>query len=622
MERGCDVHLDDKLMRSVLQYREKLQAYSQTVAQQLFAERAAHLQVEESAYLDLLVRCALSGRVSWLRLQQRRGAGTPEGVRSLLGGEFTPGSHVLVTNIRPGRAPVSPAALQMVHAGDHSCMKIASSGVSGVSEVTPVRRSDEAGSPINAIIAVRAEKVILLDDEGPHRHQSLRHLQAPGLDLPQVSSLTGAEIDFSFAVLDWHQAEVSASTNAASSEEIIVFGCDGERHGVVFSYPVPTELAAKVPWLVKGAQVRVTAAVVVHVDAFNDILRVARGDRTEVTLVPDPSGLPAERAGQPLRTAGPASATRKRPFHAPLVTPATNKRARTSPISTSSADASIARTPGGPTLSSMNFVTPGPPLNSAEKQNESAPKSARSQSSAEALLAELAWVKEDEHRRYAALRDSLGCFVPSNQLHDLERCDRLVVPAARLQAVEDTTRGIHNTLDATAESSVRMLMLTDVTTGLEKEVMADSRLLAFLTRQVAANAETTTASPHSPTNAEAAEVGPGGALAGRQVLRVVLSQCYHQVLVQVQGGCPRNSPSSGDGGSPHAEKRLQEDSRACSPSANGHTRTDIRAAVGGEDCDSACASRASASEVKLYWKLVWLSPAEGTHISTDFALKS
>jgi hypothetical protein len=633
MERGCDVHLDEKLMRSVMQYREKLQAYSQTVAQQLFAERAAHLQLEESAYQDILVQCALSGRVSWLRLQQRRGAGTPEGLRSLLGDEFAAGSHILVTNIRPGRALVSPAALQMLHASDHSSMKVSCSGVSDASAVTPVRTSGEIGSPTKG--AACAGEVSVLDDRGPRHFPALRHLADPTLE---AAPLAGAEVDFSFAVLDWHMAEAEAAT-AAAAEEITVFGFDGERHGVVFSYPVPTELVAKVPWLVKGALVRVTAAVVVHVDAFNDILRVARGDRTEVAVLSDSSSSPGDSTGLPQRVRGAVSATRKRPYSVPLVTPGTAKKSRTSSTSASGkggAKIDLAMTPGEPAAPIVHFVTPGPSMFPTGSSSEGALKaeaivhfvtpgpsmfltgsssegalkaeaivhfvtpgpsmfptgsssegalkaeasSAQVQSSLEALLVELAWVKEDEVRRYAALRDSLGCFVPSNQMHDLERCDRLILPAARLQeAAANATRiDVQRALGQSGEAPVRMLTLTDTATGAEKGVMADSRLLAYLLRR-AETAANTVKFPLSPTE-NAAEVGLD-ALGGR-VLRVVLSQCYHHVQVPC---------------APHPVGKLTE----------GQVGTE--APVLEEEGDCECAT-ATPSEVKLYWKLVWLSPAE------------
>jgi hypothetical protein len=205
-------------------------------------------------------------------------------------------------------------------------------------------------------------------------------------------------------------------------------------------------------------------------------------------------------------------------------------------------------------------------------------------------LTELAWVKEDEQRRYAALRDCLGCFVPSNQPHDLERCDRLVLPAARLQEAVANTPGSdeQSALDQGEEAPVRMLTLTDTATGAEKEVMVDSRLLAYLLRRVETAPQRRVNPLLSP--AEHAAEGGSGALGGR-ALRVVLSQCYHQVQMS---------------STPHLVGKPTED----------HTETEAQPSGGKGEGDFDC-KMVSASEVKLYWKLVWLSPAVNTFQQTS-----
>jgi hypothetical protein len=128
-----------------------------------------------------------------------------------------------------------------------------------------------------------------------------------------------------------------------------------------------------------------------------------------------------------------------------------------------------------------------------------------------------------------------------------------------------------------------MLTLTDTATGAEKEVMADSRLLAYLLRRVEAAPQRRVNSLLSPAE-HAAEGGPG-ALGGR-ALCVVLSQCYHQVQVS-------SAPHA------HVVDKVTED----------HMGTEAQPAGGKGEGDFDC-KMATASEVKLYWKLVWLSPAD------------
>jgi hypothetical protein len=517
LERGCEVHLDDMKMRQVMKTRDQVQAYSHTVAQKIYEERSAHLAVQETCYQDVLVRCSVSGRVAWLRWSQRRGGGGGKLCTgdTLVDSQLVVGCAMLVTNVRPGRAPVQPAALQMFYAGDQSSVKV----------LTSASRPGPAAPPERSGVQAGEGSIRVLSPSGVCAHSCLRDLQV--LEMrggAGTTTTSGMEVDFIMAVLEWHTTPhgpvVAGPTESAQFADVVVFGADDQRHGVVLSLMLPTELVSRVPWLIRGARVAVSAAVVVHMDGVHDILRVARGDRTLI-VTQDGS-----------RHSGSGADTRKRPRSA-------------------WAQAALPATKKGPAvLESLATATA-----------VSSPLS----------VSLPVWVWEDERRRYSALRDSAGCFVPSNQEHDLERCERLVIPIATLNLTACSAGGASG-------AGVVWVDVADTSAGGQTRLaMLDRQLLQLLSPLV---------------GVEVGRENDGELIQEKSVspVRVVLSQCHHQ-RPAARTKCENEEEETGA-----VRKVGGRDGAACDGDGAEH---ETRASRPGE----------REVEVVTVWKVVWVSQA-------------
>jgi hypothetical protein len=517
LEKGCDVYLDDMKMRQVIKTRDQVQAYSHTVAQKIYEERSAHLAVQETCYQDVLVRCSVSGRVAWLRWSQRRGGGGGQlgAGDTRVDSQVVGGGDLLVTYVRPGRAPVQPAAVQVFYAGDQSSVKVLMSA----SRPGPAAPSEGSG------VQAGEGSISVLSASGVCVHSCLRDLHVLEISGGAGTTATsGTEVDFIMTVLEWHTTPhgpvVAGSTEPAQFTDVVVFGADDQRHGVVLCLTLPTELVGRVPWLSRGARVAVSAAVVVHVDGVHDILRVARGDRTLIVAQDGSSH------------SGSGTDTRKRPRSA-------------------WAQAALPATKKGPAV----LESPATATAVSSPLSVSLP----------------VWVWEDERRRYSALRDSAGCFVPSNQEHDLERCERLVIPIATLNPTACSGGGASSAgtlwvdvADASAGGQTRLAML-------------DRQLLQLFSPMI----EVETGRGKDGELIQEKSVSP---------VRVVLSQCHHQRPAAIAK--PKNEEEKSG-----AEQRYgARDGAACvGDGAEHETR----------------ASRSEEREVEVVtvWRVVWVSQA-------------
>ena len=677
MERGGEVDLDDQMLRRLQHAREKVSSYAQSLSMKLFEERTEHLQVQESCYQDVLIRCAVSDTTAWLRLQYRS-TGSQNPVTSLLKPEFSVGCSMLVTNIRPGHSAAlhSGFTLPILHTCDTSTMRVLPNPTIRITPVSDrdlprsVVPSPLYSSPISAATPPKPE-VSVISHRGVKHLFSLRCLQPSPTHTsadPQQQMLCtahpGSEISCTFVLTDWHLED---SNNTDATTQLTIFGVGGDRHGVVLYYTVPTELTSKLSWLIPNACVTVSNAVLVQVDLSNDIVRLMRGDHTVVALThSETASYPHTRVGYSGTSSSIGSGSKtmynqvsgvKRryqdsgtiPSGPAMVTPGTAvstntqqfKRPRRStgsssviPSSTSTSNANSSavsfRTPGRAIAKShtvTSFVTPftvtersnnttgattvGTTVTTVQDADSSITNPTPTTSPTKYLLQELPWVVADERRRYEALRDGTGCFVPSRNPHDLERCERITLPTATITVSLPFTTSTTATTTTTCSNqhdnrTTTHLHILDESTQTDREVIADTALLQKLLANLQQyppslrlpqehinnytpkstenhhtttinnnsnntnNTNNTTISEHTATKDNAAV---DSTVTTRKVrASVVLSQCYH---LTATSSTTTTTTSTND-------------------SNNNRTNTTVDSQAGGE--------------IKLFWKLVWLSP--------------
>ena len=675
MERGGEVDLDDQMLRRLQHAREKLSSYAQSLSMKLFEERTEHLQVQESCYQDILIRCAVSDTTAWLRLQYRS-TGSQNPVTSLLKPEFSVGCSMLVTNIRPGHSAAvhSGFTLPILHTCDTSTIRVLPDTTV---RITPVSDRDLPRSAVlsplysspNSAVTHPKPEVSVISHRGVEHLFSLRYLHPPHTHTsadPQQQMLCtappGSEISCTFVLTDWH-LEDSNDTDATT--QLTIFGVRGDRHGVVLYYTVPTELTSKLSWLIPNACVIVSNAVLVQVDTSNDIVRLMRGDHTVVSLThSETASYPHARVGYSGTSTSIGSGSKtmynqvsgvKRRYHdsgtipsgPAMVTPGTAvststqqfKRPRPStgsssviPSSTSTSNSNSSaisfRTPGRAIPKShtvTSFVTPfavtersntttdattvGTTVTTVQDADSSITNPTPTTSPTEYLLQELPWVVADERRRYEALRDGTGCFVPSRNPHDLERCERITLPTATITVSLPFTTSTTATTTTTCSNqqdnrTTTHLHILDESTQTDREVIADTALLQKLLANLPQyppslrlpqehtdnNTPKSTENHHITTinnntnNSTISEhnsilhtdIKDNAAVVSTVTTRkvrasVVLSQCYHLSATS----STTTTTSTND-------------------SNNNPTTTTVDSQGGGE--------------IKLFWKLVWLSP--------------
>ena len=119
------------------------------------------------------------------------------------------------------------------------------------------------------------------------------------------SPLSRTEMSFRFTILSWwcNDTPISCSSNepsvalppppqlqadsSSTAQEVVVFGIDRHRTGILLTYSVPSEIcrAALLPWLVVRGQVYVESACLTALDDVNDIVSFQRSDRTSIVNV-------------------------------------------------------------------------------------------------------------------------------------------------------------------------------------------------------------------------------------------------------------------------------------------------------------------------------------------------
>jgi len=472
-------------MQDLLQVKERVQAYSQVLSQKLLAELTAHLQVAETQYQDVLVECALSGTLQWLRFQQRRGSAV-HGDQTLLGSEFALGSSVLITNLKPGRAPLSGGALNVLLACDSSTVR----NLGAVPAVTPAKdpllpsggamcspQLDSTKAPNIARASLQ-----VLQPSGTHHASSLRCFSVTRS--PKESLLSGQEATFAMLIVAWH---VQESPEHSSVSELKVFGVDRERMGVLLTYPLPTDLLGKLPWLAAGQVVTVDCAQLEHFDTPKDIVQVRRGERTVVSAAMSNvqqealscrSAMSASFSAvknKPPVGGYAASGVKRKAFAPPVVTPGTvdAKRSRMhfappsalKPVSSLDASTAVCAAP--------KYSEGGPDARVEERATVT--EAVESEFSG---FEKLAWLAEDEKRRYGALLDCARSFAPSLHPHYMEGCDREVLARATVKLDSPSPSAVREG-EAGAETEANVLIFDEESFS-DRVAVIDVNLLAIL----------------------------------------------------------------------------------------------------------------------------------------------
>lgn len=464
----------------------------------------------ETVYQDMLVECALSKCLRWVRFQRRKGAASSSesAAPALLGSEFRPGTAVLLTNLKPGRALLTGSSIGILHATDNSSLKI-----------VPGNSSKAADQPLHTPAAQPVQDnsnvfgVSLLLPSGPCSHSCLRELY-----MQPTGAVAGADVSFWFTILSWHTIDhetqsvpavpAGKSVSPCAAVEYKIFGVDAQRCGVLLTYTVPHALACRIPWLAKHCAVRIDCAVLQQVDAPNDIIQVCRGDRTVITEFTG-DGTPSVGLGKTALCA--AGSVTKRIFIHPgcsVVTPGSglhaNKKQR---LDSEVLPAEVVYSEAIP-RSSLHVVTPHPaagrhfatPSVSRAGLLKSTPATTGSLllppqpvpvpllSSLPSLPSLPSWALEDETRRFAALRECAKYFAPSRQPQDLERCDRVFFASASVEIVFAAPNlspagfaastgggGIGN---GSGSAAMAKVLITDSLTQAAFEAWADAQLLA------------------------------------------------------------------------------------------------------------------------------------------------
>lgn len=462
-------------MRELLRTKERVQAYSQVVSQRLLEERTAHLQVSELPYQDVLLECAISKSLRWLRFQQRKnsGAQSHSSEQTLLGGEFYPGADLLITNLKPGRAPLGSYAVSVLLACDSSTVKnLSTAGTSSTVTPNKVRQVTVTSPSLDAIsvLATSLESAVQVwTSSGPTTSPSLRSLTVPNSG-DSGNAISGFEVSFQCLIIDWHSVE-SSPTGPGATTELKLFAIDAQRMGVVLTYPLPTDLVGRLPWLIKGQSVWVDCALLEHCDVPKDIVQVRRGERTVI------SACAATGAGEQssdfgvrnnvniMSSAAKSSAVKNKAsnnmsgvkrvaFLPPMVTPGTAEAKRSR--------LQYASVPPSATKPPLEKNYPEPSVLSFS------------------LYDTLPWVLEDERRRYSSLRDCGQCFEPSRQPGDQEQCDRQMIAHATVRyTLPDKTVEDRN---SATENAVEHVVIVDAVSRIEREAIVDASLLAVLHR--------------------------------------------------------------------------------------------------------------------------------------------
>lgn len=463
--------MDEPTMRELMRTKERVQAYSQLVSQRLLEERTAHLQVSEVPYQDVLLECALSKSFRWLRFQQRKSSsthGSSNSEQTLLGSEFYPGADLLITNLKPGRVPLGPSAVSVLMACDSSTVK--DLFVAGASTVTPHKDDPSLASPSFASCISTPEKtaVQVWTTSGLKASSSLRSFYGTLFE-NSGNTVSGLEVSFQCLIVDWHTVD-QLSTGSAATTELKVFAVDAQRMGVVLTYPVPTDLVFRLPWLVKGQLVSVDCALLEHIDGPKDMVQVRRGERTVVTACGGSGTLEqnssygvrsysghvvsnaVKNSAMKPRVGNPMSGVKRVAFVPPVVTPGTAEEKR-SRLQYSSVPPSATKLTSVPALE-CNLPTLIVPA--------AAPF---------ALFEVLPWVCEDERRRYASLRRCAQCFEPSRQVGDQEQCDRQVIARATLK---------YTLTEGPSSCTSENVVIVDAVSRIEREAIVDAGLLAAL----------------------------------------------------------------------------------------------------------------------------------------------
>lgn len=445
-------------MRELMQTKERVQVYSHIVSTKLLAERTAHLQVTETQYQDALVECAISGCLQWLRFQQRKGS-SQRGNESLLGKEFCVGSTVLVTNLKPGRTIISSGALGLLLASDSSTVRTLDAGPS----VTP-GKDHKRMIPLDSgcLLTDARHPVSVLRPAGILLFPTLRSFAMSNGE----KASHGVELTFALLILDWHVVDDPGDSGVA---ELKIFGVNCERLGVLLTYPIPRDLATKLPWLAANQVVEVDCALLEHIDAPKDILQMRRGERTVVSAVMSSRDNDSNTGRSSISASKykPASGTvmsgmKRQAFAPPMVTPGSMnvKRSRLQ-----YAPASVLKPVSVVPASNVACATPGPSSHTvAEAEGEFI------------SFEKLPWLSEDERSRYAALRICGNTFSPSKHSLDDECCDREILPRATVKLDSSAAEGMS---DAGAGVLVNAVVFDELSLS-DREAVVDSELLAAL----------------------------------------------------------------------------------------------------------------------------------------------
>ena len=559
-------------MRELLRTKERVQTYSQVVSQRLLEERTAHLQVSEVPYQDVLLECAISKSLRWLRFQQRKnsGAKSHDSEQTLLGGEFYPDADLLITNLKPGRAPLGSYAVSVLLACDSSTVKnLSAAGAS--STVTPsndrhvtvaspsLDASSDLATALGSVVQVWASS-------GLTTSPSLRSLTVPSFG-NSSNLVSGLEVSFQCLIIDWHSGESSPAGPSATTE-LKVFAIDAQRMGVVLTYSLPTDLVGRLPWLIKGLPVRVDCALLEHCDVPKDIVQVRRGERTVISACAgagageQSSDFGVRNNGNVLASAVKSSAVKNKAsnnmsgvkrvaFVPPMVTPGTAE-AKRSRLQYASVPPSATKPPSG----------------------KNSPEAIYPSALYFPLYETLSWVLEDERRRYSSLRDCGQYFEPNNQPGDQEQCDRQMIARATVKytwpdkTVEDKK--------SVTENAVEHVVIVDAVSRIEREAIIDASFLAVLHRHCGGV--------------------PGQPLDPACEVCVVLTQC-------ARGNAYYSAPRDLLGSNDTSDGAVSSNSPSAPSFAelNAMMNALERNGTGGEE------GSAGESDGSLCWKVVWMN---------------
>jgi hypothetical protein len=289
----------------------------------LVEDRSRHLQYSSSVYQDVLIRCLSSSFsssssslastsslsssssssssgssccCSYLRFFDRSQGGPPSTEHSILGPMFKTGSRMIVTNVKAIR---SMTAMPLIVTNDNS----------SVNEIpTDPSRASFALDGIemsNDHVVVFGQRSIERINSFRDLYQTYHQATAAAAGIHASSPLSRTEMSFRFTILSWwcNDTPISCSSNdpsaaaapppqlqadsSSAAQEMVVFGIDRHRTGILLTYSVPSEIcrAALLPWLVVRGQVYVESACLTALDDVNDIVSFQRSDRTSIVSV-------------------------------------------------------------------------------------------------------------------------------------------------------------------------------------------------------------------------------------------------------------------------------------------------------------------------------------------------